>query len=58
MKRFLTLSLLLFLLVPAFAQRPKVGVVLSGGGAKGAAHVGVLTVLEEYNIPVDYIVGT
>ena len=58
MKRFLTLSLLLFLLVPAFAQRPKVGVVLSGGGAKGAAHVGVLKVLEEYNIPVDYIVGT
>ena len=58
MKRFLTFSLLFFLLVPAFAQRPKVGVVLSGGGAKGAAHVGVLKVLEEYNIPIDYIVGT
>ena len=58
MKRFVTLSLLLFLLLPAFAQRPKVGVVLCGGGAKGAAHVGVLKVLEENNIPIDYIVGT
>ena len=58
MKRFLTLIALLFLLSPAFAQRPKVGVVLCGGGAKGAAHVGVLKVLEENNIPIDYIVGT
>ena len=58
MKRFFTLSLLLFLLCPAFAQRPKIGVVLCGGGAKGAAHVGVLKVLEENNIPIDYIVGT
>ena len=58
MKRFLTLAILLFLLVPAFAQRPKVGVVLSGGGAKGAAHVGALKVLEEYGIPIDMIVGT
>ena len=39
-------------------QRPKVALVLSGGGAKGAAHVGVLKVLEEMNIPVDMIVGT
>ena len=58
MKRFLILTLLFFLLVPAFAQRPKVGVVLSGGGAKGAAHVGALKVLEEYGIPIDMIVGT
>jgi NTE family protein len=42
----------------ATAQRPTVGVVLSGGGAKGIAHVGVLRVLEEAGIPVDYIVGT
>ncbi|MBY6188372.1 patatin-like phospholipase family protein [Marinobacter hydrocarbonoclasticus] len=40
------------------ADRPKVGVALSGGGAKGAAHVGVLRVLEQHNIPVDYIAGT
>ena len=58
MKRTLLSLLLLLLLVPAFAQRPKVGVVLSGGGAKGAAHVGALKVLEEYGIPVDLIVGT
>ncbi len=38
--------------------RPTVGVVLSGGGASGVAHVGVLKALEENNIPIDYIVGT
>ena len=38
--------------------RPKVGVVLSGGGAKGAAHIGVLKYLEELGIPVDYVAGT
>lgn len=40
------------------AQRKKVGVVLSGGGAKGVAHIGVLKVLEEAGIPIDYIAGT
>ena len=40
------------------ASRPKVGLVLSGGGARGAAHVGVLKVLEELRVPVDIIVGT
>ncbi len=40
------------------AQRPKIGLVLGGGGAKGAAHIGVLKVLEEQKIPVDYIAGT
>jgi NTE family protein len=39
-------------------QRPKIGLALSGGGARGAAHVGVLRVLEELRIPVDYIAGT
>jgi len=38
--------------------RPKIGLVLSGGGARGAAHIGVLQVLEEQHIPVDYIAGT
>ncbi len=37
--------------------RPKIGVVLSGGGARGAAHVGVLAVLEELRIPIDAIAG-
>jgi NTE family protein len=39
-------------------NRPKIGLVLSGGGAKGFAHVGVLKVLEEAGIPIDYIAGT
>ena len=36
----------------------KVGLVLSGGGAKGLAHIGVIQALEEHNIPIDYITGT
>jgi NTE family protein len=40
------------------APRPRVGLVLGGGGAKGAAHVGVLSVLEEMRVPIDCIVGT
>lgn len=40
------------------SSRPKIALVLSGGGAKGAAHIGVLKVLEEYQIPIDFIVGT
>ena len=40
------------------SNRPKICLVLSGGGARGAAHVGVLKVLEEYRIPIDCITGT
>jgi NTE family protein len=40
------------------AKRPKICLVLSGGGARGAAHVGVLKVLEEYRVPVHCIAGT
>ena len=43
---------------PNPARRPKIGVVFGGGGAKGAAHIGVLKVLEEQKIPVDYVAGT
>lgn len=39
-------------------ERPKVAVVLSGGGAKGVAHIGALRVIEEAGIPIDMIVGT
>lgn len=39
-------------------ERPKVGLVLGGGGAKGAAEVGVLKYIEEAGVPIDYIVGT
>ena len=38
--------------------RPKIGLALSGGGARGAAHIGVLMALEARNIPIDYIAGT
>ncbi len=41
-----------------FIQGQKVAVVLSGGGAKGLSHVGVLKALEEHDIPIDYITGT
>ncbi|MFG7352295.1 patatin-like phospholipase family protein [Shewanella oncorhynchi] len=60
MMRQLLASIILCLCVtPSLAaERLKIGVVLSGGGAKGAAHVGVLKILEEHNIPVDYIAGT
>jgi len=58
--------LLLFLLsmslstktVFAQEERPKVGLALSGGGAKGLAHLGVIQVLEEEGIEIDYIAGT
>jgi NTE family protein len=40
------------------AQRPRVGLVLAGGGAKGGAHIGVLKVLDEMHIPIDCIAGT
>ena len=39
-------------------NRPKIGVVLSGGGARGAAHIGALKALEEMRIPIDYLSGT
>lgn len=70
-KRFVFLVLALVLLGQTYAQqpavnpnawvdvhRPRVGVALGGGGAKGAAHIGVLKYLEEIGIPVDCISGT
>ncbi|MGI9233990.1 MAG: patatin-like phospholipase family protein [Woeseiaceae bacterium] len=42
----------------ADTSRPKIGLALSGGGARGAAHIGVLRVLEENNVPIHYIAGT
>ena len=59
---FVVLSVYLFnlnlLAQEIHPPRKKVGIVLGGGGAKGAAEVGVLKVLEEANIPIDYIAGT
>ena len=69
MKRFLLFLFALACLASAEAQnrhdttilqppRLKVGVVLGGGGAKGAAHIGALKYLEELDIPIDYVAGT
>ncbi len=69
MKRIFIFLLAFFCIVEVEAQgkhktvnlvppRPKVGVVLSGGGAKGAAHIGVLKYIEEIGLPIDYVVGT
>lgn len=57
-KIYRLLVLLLLLGSGPTLQAQKVGLVLSGGGAKGLAHVGVLKVLEKNRIPIDYIVGT
>jgi hypothetical protein len=43
---------------PVAQRRPKIGVVLSGGGARGLTHIGVLKVLEELRVPIDYISAT
>ncbi|MEH6451567.1 MAG: patatin-like phospholipase family protein [Psychromonas sp.] len=57
MRYFLLLTLLISSI--SFAEsRPKIGLALGGGGAKGAAHIGILRILEENNIPIDYIAGT
>ncbi|MEY3598173.1 MAG: hypothetical protein RL521_595 [Bacteroidota bacterium] len=57
MKKWSTLILML-LALPCFVMGQKVGLVLSGGGAQGLAHIGVIKALEERGIPIDYIVGT
>lgn len=56
MKRLLFYILILCISITTQAQT--VGLVLSGGGAKGIAHVGLIKALEEHNIPIDYITGT
>jgi NTE family protein len=59
-----TAAMLICLCVSPFGSaaestdRPRIGLALSGGGARGAAHVGVLKVLEELRVPVDCITGT
>lgn len=59
MKHWLFLIFAFVFSLPLTAQnRPKIGLVLGGGGAKGAAEVGVLKVIEEAGIPIDYIAGT
>lgn len=60
-KHHLAFILLIILLcrLPVYSvERPKVGLVLSGGGAKGLAHIGTLKLIDELQLPIDMIVGT
>ena len=57
MRKFLLVFITLWVFIPTiYAQ--KVGLVLSGGGAKGLTHIGIIRALEDNNIPIDYITGT
>ncbi|MBO7243420.1 MAG: patatin-like phospholipase family protein [Alistipes sp.] len=58
MKRFFAIIITFLMLFPTFVTAQSVGVVMSGGGAKGLYHIGVLRALEENGIPIDYISGT
>ena len=57
MKRLIASVCILFVFILSL-QAQKVGLVLSGGGAKGLAHIAVIKALEENGIPIDYIAGT
>ena len=60
MRKVCSILIILLFSSQIFAQddRPKIGLVLSGGGARGFAHIGVLKMLDSLNFPVDYIAGT
>ncbi len=68
MKYFIILNLLFLLNLSALGNlkkdslpdvnKPKIGLLLSGGGAKGFAHIGVLKIIDQLGIPIDYIAGT
>ena len=58
MRRITAILLSIFAAINLAAQHQSVGLVLSGGGAKGIAHIGVIAALEENDIPIDYITGT
>ena len=70
MKRFLALLTLWLMVFPGGLHaastctsgdgldRPRIGLVLGGGGARGLSHIGVIRVLEELRVPVDYVAGT
>lgn len=57
MKKVLSL-IIAFAFLPFLAFGQKVGLVMSGGGAKGMTHIGIIRALEENNIPIDYVAGT
>ncbi|MDZ7723862.1 MAG: patatin-like phospholipase family protein [candidate division KSB1 bacterium] len=58
LRTFLLCLIFIFISVTVGKERPKIALVLSGGGAKGIAHIGTLKMLDSLDIPIDYIVGT
>ena len=58
MRKILMFLLCVLCYMPSVLRAQKVGLVLSGGGAKGMTHIGIIRALEENNIPIDYITGT
>src|SRR5437764_10394384 len=59
MKQGFIIQGLILLSVLSFAQtRPKIGVTLSGGGAKGLAHIGILKAIDSAGLKVNYVTGT
>lgn len=58
MRNYLLSLLCILCCLPSVLRAQKVGLVLSGGGAKGMTHIGIIRALEENNIPIDYIAGT
>ena len=58
LQRLFTFLIAVFIASATTAGRPKIGLVLGGGGAKGAAEVGVLKVIEQAGIPIDYVAGS
>ncbi|MDR2652538.1 MAG: patatin-like phospholipase family protein [Prevotellaceae bacterium] len=52
------LTVFCLLLLPLLARSQSVGLVMSGGGARGLSHIGVIKALEENDIPIDYVTGT
>ncbi|QEC66269.1 hypothetical protein FRZ67_02705 [Panacibacter ginsenosidivorans] len=58
MKRLLILIVFIHSLSILYAQRPRIGLTLSGGGAKGIAHIGILKAIDSAGLKVDYVTGT
>lgn len=56
-KTLLAIIIVIYFAIPSLAEG-KVGLVLSGGGARGIAHIGVIKALEDHDIPIDYVAGT
>lgn len=57
-KKYIFIFIITFNIINTYAQRPKIGLTLSGGGAKGLAHIGILQAIDSAGLKIDYITGT